>query len=255
VSSTIYSPRACFSAAIYACYGNSSVTTDQSHPAGTWNSNYEAVYHFPSPTGVLNARDSTSNANNASNVGTTATNGNVDGGVGFNGSTYLTVASSTSLDNWTAQTVSVWINPNSTQTQYSRLIEKGANSEWAIVWNSNNATNINGQIGYAAVGNYTGASLAGAWHNVVYTISASYVGSLYVDGTLISQAQGSAPPSKNNVISIGQYGGGGAYYVGSQDEIEIQNIAQSTQWILTEYNNQSSPGTFSTVGNEASNKQ
>src|ERR1039457_6692191 len=45
---------------IYACYGNSGITTDQSHPSSTRNSNYQGVWHLSAPTGTLTAQDSTS---------------------------------------------------------------------------------------------------------------------------------------------------------------------------------------------------
>ena len=35
---------------------------------------------------------------------------------------------------------------------------------------------------------------------------------------------------------------------GAVDELRISNIARSVNWILTEYNNQNSPGTFYSVG-------
>src|ERR1019366_6832619 len=47
---------------IYMFYGNSLVTTDQSNPTGTWDSNYVGVWHLPNGT-VLSANDSTANGN------------------------------------------------------------------------------------------------------------------------------------------------------------------------------------------------
>src|ERR1700734_3357335 len=46
---------------IYICDGNSSVTTDQSHPSSTWNSNYMAVWHGSTASSTI---DSTANRNN-----------------------------------------------------------------------------------------------------------------------------------------------------------------------------------------------
>ena len=63
---------------IYLFYGNSSVTTDQSNARGTWNSNYMGVWHFPNGT-TLSANDSTSNGNNGTINGATATSGEIEG--------------------------------------------------------------------------------------------------------------------------------------------------------------------------------
>jgi hypothetical protein len=40
----------------------------------------------------------------------------------------------------------------------------------------------------------------------------------------------------------------GAYWFGLIDEVRVSNIAQSANWILTEYNNQNSPTTFVIAG-------
>src|SRR5439155_14977083 len=42
-----------------------------------------------------------------------------------------------------------------------------------------------------------------------------------------------------------------AYFSGSIDEVRLSYIARSADWIKTEYNNQSLPGTFITMGSES----
>jgi hypothetical protein len=44
-----------------------------------------------------------------------------------------------------------------------------------------------------------------------------------------------------------------AYFGGGQDEIRVSNVVRSADWIKTEYNSQSSPSTFFTVGQAQSN--
>jgi hypothetical protein len=39
--------------------------------------------------------------------------------------------------------------------------------------------------------------------------------------------------------------------LGTLDEIRVSNAVRSADWIATEYNNQSSPGTFYTLGSES----
>ena len=39
-------------------------------------------------------------------------------------------------------------------------------------------------------------------------------------------------------------------FYGSMDEVHLSNVTRSGNWISTEYNNQSAPGTFSTLGSE-----
>jgi hypothetical protein len=64
---------------IYLCYGNSSVTTDQSNKTGVWDANYKGIWHLSNGT-TLNASDSTTNANNGTISGAVATAGREDGG-------------------------------------------------------------------------------------------------------------------------------------------------------------------------------
>src|ERR1700747_1327387 len=59
---------------IYMFYGNSSVTTDQSNKTAVWDSNYAGVWHLPNGS-TLSASDTTSNANNGTITGATATAG------------------------------------------------------------------------------------------------------------------------------------------------------------------------------------
>ncbi|MBP6858197.1 MAG: DUF2341 domain-containing protein, partial [Candidatus Pacebacteria bacterium] len=76
---------------IYMAYGNPSITTDQSDPAGVWTNNYLSVWHLGDGT-TLNLADSTSNNNTLVNGNSTpATPGKFYGGADFVGanSNYL----------------------------------------------------------------------------------------------------------------------------------------------------------------------
>src|SRR5205807_366338 len=75
----------------YMCYGNAGITTDQSNKTAVWDINYKAVWHVPNGTN-LNLYDSTTN-HDLTNNSATATTGQVDGGIAFDGSTqYLSLA-------------------------------------------------------------------------------------------------------------------------------------------------------------------
>ena len=114
---------------------------NQQNPAGVWDSNYEAVWHLPNGT-TLSANDSTANANNAVALnGTAAAAGEIDGAASLNGtSNYILVSNSSSLNGWSQQTVSLWVNAQTNMPTYSRLIEKGANDEWTLSFVDNQLT-------------------------------------------------------------------------------------------------------------------
>ena len=84
------------------------------------------------------------------------------------------------------------------------------------------------------------------------------MGALYIDGVL--QGTGSnAAQSFTGYWRIGSYvmsgwtSGADGYFTGQIDEVRVSNIARSAAWIQTEYNNQSSPATFYTVGTAEAN--
>jgi hypothetical protein len=86
---------------------------------------------------------------------------------------------------------------------------------------------------------------------VVATVSANAITGLYVDGALATTtvvqfvANGRV---LTNVQTLGAQSGGGEYFAGSIDEVRISNSARSADWILTEYRNQSSPGSYIAAG-------
>lgn len=92
----------------YMCYGNSSITTDQSSATSVWDSNFKGVWHLPNGTS-LTANDSTSNANNGTITTPTATTGQIDGGASFNGTTDRIVPSADPINGLSSFTTSAWI--------------------------------------------------------------------------------------------------------------------------------------------------
>lgn len=123
---------------IYLFYGNSSITSDQSNRAGTWDSNYVGVWHLPNGT-TLSAIDSTSNGHNGTISGATATSGEIGGGADFSGSTdAIALGNSSSFYN-TSFTVSAWINPSSYDVTYGRILKKAIVATYLTAvtnWNS-----------------------------------------------------------------------------------------------------------------------
>ena len=236
---------------IYVYYGNGSAT-DQQNKTAAWDSNFEGVWHLPNGT-TLNADDSTSNANNASLLnGTSAATGFIDGSASLNGtSNFILVPNSASLNNWSQQTVSLWVNAQTDMGSDARLIEKGANNEWALVFNYGGSQKLSLDLGALAL-TTTGAVADNTWHKIDVTMdNNSQAVAMYVDGVL--NTSGIAPtsaPGTNHDIFIGQYGGGGYYYHGLIDELEISNTIRSAGWIGTLYNNERSPSTFYSVGSQ-----
>jgi len=95
------------------------------------------------------------------------------------------------------------------------------------------------------------------WHLLVGTLNSSYnTLSLYVDGVLQGTADASGAPAFG-FTGYFRFGGYKTYYwpnstdgffSGLIDEVRVSNTNRSGDWILTEYNNQSAPSSFMTIG-------
>ncbi len=105
----------------------------------------------------------------------------------------------------------------------------------------------------------TGAALSsGTWYYLSYTYDGVTGGNTSLAGYINGSLDGSA--STGGTSTIGALGASGAHetwghdpatdprFIGADmDEIRIASVARSADWLLTEFNNQNSPGTFYTV--------
>src|SRR5208282_507858 len=235
---------------IYILYGNSSISTDQSNPTGVWDTNYTGVYHMD---GASNAQviDSTSNARSS-----TANSGQSTTGKWGNALQYTAASSqSTKLPApWSSQsafTFSGWIKvPNATKASLIVEGRQAGSFEGAIVY-CNTTTGypvmyVHGTVGLATA---TGTlnSEDNNWH---------YLAGTYDGATAIIYADASTPASNASTCTMNVWNTSfyvaedlsGNYYSSSNMELRISNIARAAGWIQTEYQNQSSPSTFYTLG-------
>jgi len=234
---------------IYACYGASSVTTDQSHPSSTWNSNYIAVYHFPAVNGLLVASDSTSNANNLSATGSPSIQtGILGGGIGASTSNYFTKTLNTTIN--TVNTVSAWVFASSSFAlqNYAGQVTGGAE---ILSGDATNGGNSNKDAIFGSSFVFGTAYATGTWYYVSQsrngTGANSYIS--YVNGVAVITTTRSSNDSGTG-LTIGVGSSHTEPWPGIIDEFRVSNIANTSQWILTEYNNQSSPSAFYTLGSE-----
>jgi hypothetical protein len=244
----------------YLCYGNAAISTSQENVHGVWDAFFELVHHYPNGS-TLTANDSTANGNNAAALnGTSAAAGQIAGAASFNGtSNFLTVPNSASLNNWSAQTISVWFKAQTDMIQYARLIEKGSSNEWALVFNYEGSGSNKLSVQQPGSGGELLASTTAladnTWHKVDLTLTAQNGGgaTLYIDGVFnVSAAYGSNLTSATHDITIGLYGGGGPYYYhGLLEELQISGVARSADWIAIAFANQKPGSTFLTVGGGA----
>jgi hypothetical protein len=248
---------------IYMCYGNSSISSFQGGATGAaWNDGYfQGVYHLSNGTSP-EATDSTANGNNGTLEGSlTEATGIIDGAANFN-SNYIQLPTNFSITISTAFTWSAWIYwENTTGTSSPVFGNANLSGTAAGVWllldwlgatqfyliDSTGGTYIN--VGLSELSSST-------WYRIVATYdgSGSHNGmNIYVNGALPSQSRngtfsGTLPITN---FRIGADTGGNYRWQGIQDEVNVAvGVARSASWILADYNNQSSPSTFYTVGSE-----
>jgi YD repeat-containing protein len=256
---------------LYMFYGNSSIGASLQNPAGVWDPNFVGIWHVSN--GVqLSLADSTSNANNGTNIGAVATAGEIDGGMSTAGNTYATLGAPASLANLAHgnATFSAWINP----TTYSLdgpvvyansgiIMGKAGFSEggWSLGVNANSQLEL---IIYDAEGGYSASTIpiGGGWTHVDATVAQDITNpsqsliTLYINGSPsgsytvtfsnpVDDSPSDAYLASNDFGNFDDQTQGSLN--GSEDELRISNTARSPDWIATEFNNQGSPSTFYAV--------
>jgi hypothetical protein len=243
---------------IYVWCGNSAVTTWQGGSRGAvWDSNFVGVYHFTNGT-TLNLTDATSGANNGTAENSpTADSGIIDGCLKLveSSSEYVTLGTGSAFDT-AAITYSAWVKANSLPDAYNCIFKRGNvggtvdYAEYFIKSNGKLACYVQsttGGVDYDGSGSNTLST--GTWYHVVMVFSSS-VGLIgYVNGASDGSASSSSPLETANDITtdIGyDRDTTPRGWDGWIDEVHVSSSARSGDWILSEYNNQSAPTTFST---------
>ncbi len=245
---------------IYLYYGNSGVSGDPSSTS-TWNSNYVAVWHLEEdPNGDVagSILDATSNNNDGQPQGTMTTADQVSGQIGnaidLDGTDdYITVPDAASLrvtDN--TITLSGWVNLEGDVDNDEGFILKGANNNESYLFGTGGANEqVRGRF-INSGNNFEGGSIPETGWNyaVVVYDGTNVIG--YVNGfqQFSSAFSTNIDDSSGEVVLLGTRADltGTRFFEGILDELRISEAAHTEGWVQTEYNNQSSPSTFYTVG-------
>jgi hypothetical protein len=238
---------------IYMAFGNTSITTDQSNKTAVWDSSYVAVYHVPDGS-TLNSTDSTSNALNAGSASATASVGKIDGGALFDGTTNYFNISTSALFNPTTITASAWVKLNGAPPNYGNIMSKDYNAGWR--WRIDTTTSVVHVFDRGGTNNVASSgSIADAtWTYVAFTGTASGI-SIYINGaadtTNAGAAWGHGSSANDFLIGVDKVGNT-EFFKGTLDELRVSSTNRTAGWITTEYNNQSTPSSFYTVGTKTS---
>jgi hypothetical protein len=235
-------------------YYGGSFATFQSSASAVWDANYKGVWHLSNvPT---SATDSTTNARAATTLTATPATGEVAGAAAFDGTTShkLYYANSSDL-NFTSQnfTAEFWVKPAALSVA---PVGQGQwkTSGWYVYLESNGAISLNLNAG--GVDNQlisTIGILTGVWQHVAVVRTGTNTGAIYLNGSatgIAANTLANAASDPTDSYGIGSGYGDGTTNItsGAVDEVRISNSVRSADWILTEYRNQSAPGTYLSTG-------
>lgn len=254
---------------VYLGYGDAALSSDGSSTS-TWDSNYKAVYHLKEATSTNNV-DSTVGANTLTvTASPVQTAGKVGGSLSYNGSTQYSVASSAATivnPSATDLSISCWINAGSFQ-QVSSISPRvvflniDGNNTFAFILDGGvdaptaNVFTLAVKDGAADLAKWTTETFSvDTWYYVVlYYDSVDPDISISVNGVVKSLTTNGATPfgvgTADNKLYLARRSDGSGPATVLLDEVRISDIGRTINWSLTEYNNQSAPSTFATLGTE-----
>jgi hypothetical protein len=252
----------------YLMYGDSSINTDQSDPPNTWDSNFKGVWHMADSAANTSIRESTvtgANGTNNANTSSKTATGQIGNALSYNGSTDGSFAA-INLSATNIVTLSFWMkwtsNANDDDLAFEYTPNYNTNAGGFVAdWNASSLGGGKFETGMGKGGSSYWTDLltrpaAGTWHlvHLVYNRSGS-TNKAYVDGTLQALTAGTRTAS-----GMGNFSNSSLYFMsraasalnaaGTLDEVRLSTMERNPNWVATEYNNQSSPGTFIAMGSE-----
>lgn len=247
---------------IYLMYGNSSITTDQSHPQDVWDSDFMLVAHVSENAANTTIHDSTVNVTNgaaSSNTNGFTVAGRIAKALNFNAARQIIFGNVLNSIFTTGQqfTLECWCNLHvDVGNEKAGLITKAADSVpgpiFGIRFNNFYFESYDGTHNPFA---FLAEIDKDIWHHGAYTRipGADPSGIGYKDGVLTAtlndntnDISGSSSLKVGGDLSIGN----GALFPGLIDEIRISKVARPAGYFLASYNNQVEDSTFWSIGVE-----
>jgi hypothetical protein len=251
----------------YLMYGNRAINTDQSDPANTWDSDFKAVWHLGNGT-TLSLIDSIS-GNSLTNNGTVgATTGIIDGAAGtFNGTSQSLNSPPIDLTSTGHVMLTAWVNTAAFANDDGLFFEFSNNfnlNPGGFLVDPNDGPTSEFVVGLLNDGGHNEGYFtrpSTGWHYYAFTFDFTAQAGALATGAYVDAIAQVLTQNKFITGSPGFHAGNYPFYIMSRgattlfhqgvvDEVRLSSIFRSPDWITTEFNNQSSPGTFIIVGSE-----
>ena len=252
---------------IHMYYGNSSISSDPS-TTNVWSNGFVGVWHMaedPS-SAAPQINESTSNNFDATSTGA-MTSGDlvtsqIGDGLDFEGTNDgLTRADNSTLDVGTNDlTLSAWVRLDNVTTNNRKEIINKKNGGFSTNGYAIRTRGANIEIAHKATGQTNTNTISSSPINISVStwtyISVTFnvpgdSATIHVNGVAEPSISINAGNSLANGVQleIGKKQTGN-YMNGRIDEPRVATVSRTTDWILTEYNNQNSPSTFYAVSAE-----
>ena len=188
------------------------------------------------------------------------TSGQIDGAQSYNGSTDYASAP-LDLSGTHVVNVSFWLNWTTNADNDDMALEFTSNLGGTGAFDADINSSLGGVVLIAQRGNvglnsqkFTRPS-AGGWHYYSFTLDTSQAAAnettVYLDGSPIGTLWDNTDNSNNftnDTLHFMSRNNASLFGTGILDELRVSSTVLSPAWIATEYNNQSSPLSFLTVG-------
>lgn len=243
---------------VYLYYGNASVVATEANPAGVWDTAYVGVYHLGTAS-ALSGADSTGGGTLLFGSATAAAAGYFGGGALENGSSNTdNHINDRAALRFTRFSFTFWAKLNATQQAWSKILTKGHDASWTLQATRNTTAAVDLRLFSAAgveAAHAQGPSINdGTWHYVAASYDGATIRVIVDNQAPVTTAYaGAVAVDSTDPLSVaGEYNGSLSSITGTLDEVRLANVARTQGWFNTEYNNQSSPSTFYSVGAEDS---
>jgi hypothetical protein len=222
-----------------------------------WDLNYQAVWHF-SEDGLGLRYDSTCNHYDAipyNYEGDEAVLGQIYGADDFDGiNDHLRTGVSFDYD---YRTISFWVNSDvKPQSDPNVILSQDADElKYGLFYANIQSDGLHAKAGGEGKGgDFIFDININTWY-MVQLVRDHQITKYYVNGDLVDTGDsgdaGSSWDANPNLV-IGASRCYDRLFDGIIDEVRVSNIARSSDWILTEYNNQNNPSGFFNIGQEES---
>lgn len=225
--------------------------TDTYGRNNVWNA-YVGVWHFNESSG--NATDSTGNGNTltAINSASYTASGKLGRANSTNGTNQRFDSSGAlSLTNSSVYSWTLWAkSTNISSYIIDHCSPTGGNTRYIAYYDTNSkiTTYFNG----GSVSSANNSISANTWHKItlVKTGGNGTASRFYLNGAHVGNANSGSSGSATAKLSTNGSVDGGSWFNGNQDEVRVRTSEPAATWESTEYNNQNSPSTFYSVGDE-----